>query len=1028
MHRTILATLALAAAGAAMAQSLPSTGVTAVTTYESAGLYWSTSNAPGGCSVQYRKTGTSAWSTGMPLWFDPRTSECRGSIVGLTPGTQYEAQLGVVGAGFTRGVLFTTWTNHTPVAKTVQVPGGGGTYNVAEGGSPSGYVVYDGAGATRDAQNGARFNVTINASYVVVRNLVLRGAQQDAIRIAANVHDVIIEDNDISGWGRTRDGTWGADMDSAVRAVCSNQEMTRVTVQRNRMHDPRYSANSWTDGHPAGPQGITFSYCGGNHVLRWNEIFSTGGNRFNDGMGGEDNFSDTGFPNADSDIYGNLITHTWDDAIEAEGGNRNVRIWGNYMDRTATGVATTLTAVGPVYVFRNVFNRNQFFENRAPDADDRQPFFKSGSSGDFSNGRRYLLHNTMLQATAPGSSYGLGGGAGVGGTGDSQPVRNTVSMNNIYHLWKPNSAVYQVGGDNTFQSDMFNGSMGTAVVSGINATPQYAAGNGWQSESGGAYALAAGTPGYDAGVRIPNFNDGFVGNAPDVGAAEAGAGAMKFGRAASTGTSGGTATISPPPSTPTPPPSTPTTPPPPGGTGSAAPSLGLDASAYTINAGQAVTLGVRVSGNAGTATGSVDFRSDGASIGGCGAVGLANGTATCTTSAIGGGAHAITGVYSGSSAYSAGQAGPITLTVIGGATTAVSLPTKFGIDSSSYSSGSGQAVTFTASIPGDGGTVSFTSDNAPIAGCGAVGVSKGYASCTTGALASGAHAIRATYSGSGSYGAGVAGPITQTVSGTATVPASLNVQGLWWGSASESGWGVNLAQQGDIVFATWFTYDANGKGQWLVMSNGNRTSPNSFSGTLYRTTGPSFASASFDSKSVKSSAVGSGTFTFSDSNNGVFTATVNGVTVTKAITRQVYDTVPTCTAGGPAGAAPNYQDLWWRSGGTESGWGMNIAHQRDTLFVTWFTYDADGSQLWLVASNVAKVGPGTYSGTLYRTTGPAFNTPQWSPAAVGATPVGSVTLAFGDASNGTFTYTVNGVSQSKPISRQVFSSPATVCR
>jgi len=37
-----------------------------------------------------------------------------------------------------------------------------------------------------------------------------------------------------------------------------------VTIQRNKIHDPRYSANSWTDGHPLGPQGVTISFCGGN--------------------------------------------------------------------------------------------------------------------------------------------------------------------------------------------------------------------------------------------------------------------------------------------------------------------------------------------------------------------------------------------------------------------------------------------------------------------------------------------------------------------------------------------------------------------------------------------------------------------------------------------------------------------------------------------------------------------------------------------------------------------------------------------
>jgi hypothetical protein len=97
------------------------------------------------------------------------------------------------------------------------------------------------------------------------------------------------------------------------------------------------------------------------------------------------------------------------------------------------------------------------------------------------------------------------------------------------------------------------------------------------------------------------------------------------------------------------------------------------------------------------------------------------------------------------------------------------------------------------------------------------------------------------------------------------------------------------------------------------------------------------------------------------------------------------------------------------------------------MFLTWFTYDTDGSPLWLVAPNVGKTGEGRYEGRLYRTTGPVFNAAQWNPAAVHATDVGAVLLAFGDASTGTFSYGLAGVSQSKPITREVFSTPATVC-
>ena len=38
---------------------------------------------------------------------------------------------------------------------------------------------------------------------------------------------------------------------------------------------------------------------------------------------------------------------------------------------------------------------------------------------------------------------------------------------------------------------------------------------------------------------------------------------------------------------------------------------------------------------------------------------------------------------------------------------------------------------------------------------------------------------------------------------------------------SESGWGINFAHQGDVIFASWFTYDMTGKGWWLVMTANN---------------------------------------------------------------------------------------------------------------------------------------------------------------------------------------------------------------
>ena len=277
---------------------------------------------------------------------------------------------------------------------------------------------------------------------------------------------------------------------------------------------------------------------------------------------------------------------------------------------------------------------------------------------------------------------------------------------------------------------------------------------------------------------------------------------------------------------------------------------------------------------------------------------------------------------------------------------------------------------------------------------------------------------------------------------TGTVPASggtttgaNNYQALWWRSpaGSESGWGVNLTHQGNILFATWFTYDANNKGMWLVMSDGEKqtgAANDTYSGALFTTTGPAFNAQPFDPKQVTVTQVGTATFSFTDANTGTFTYTVNGVTQSKPITRQVFSNpVPTCAAGGTAPATPNFSDLWWASpAGTESGWGVNLQHQGNIIFATWFTYDSTGHGLWVVMSDGEKTGTNTYSGTLFTTTGPSFDANPWDPKQVQVNPVGTATFTFSDANTGTFAYTLNGVSQTKSITRQVFSSPTTVCR
>jgi hypothetical protein len=277
-------------------------------------------------------------------------------------------------------------------------------------------------------------------------------------------------------------------------------------------------------------------------------------------------------------------------------------------------------------------------------------------------------------------------------------------------------------------------------------------------------------------------------------------------------------------------------------------------------------------------------------------------------------------------------------------------------------------------------------------------------------------------------------------SASVTSAAAVNYQGLWY-NPTEAGWGINFAHDGDTIFASWFTYDLTGKGTWLVMS-ATKTGPNTYTGSFIQGTGPAFDAVPFPPLGSPGGATvsglgGTGTLTFTDPNNAMFTYTVNGITQTKAITRQPLPpgAPATCTFGAQANLAlaTNYTALWWAApAGSEAGWGINLTHQGDQIFVTWFTFAHDHTPMWLVGT-ANKIAPGVYTVTqLARLTGPPFNAvpfpPLNSPGGPTFSVVGSATFTFTDGNTATFNYTVDGVTQTKTITRQVLQNPGTVCQ
>ena len=121
-----------------------------------------------------------------------------------------------------------------------------------------------------------------------------------------------------------------------------------------------------------------------------------------------------------------------------------------------------------------------------------------------------------------------------------------------------------------------------------------------------------------------------------------------------------------------------------------------------------------------------------------------------------------------------------------------------------------------------------------------------------------------------------------------------------------------------------------------------------------------------------------------------------------------------------SGAAPSvdYTDLWWNP--NESGWGLSLVqHPSRVIFGVWFTYEADGTRTWYVMPSGSWSAANTYSGPLYATGGPPFTAP-FDPEVVEVRQVGTATLTFSSANNGTFAYSVDGVTGTKSITRQPF--------
>ena len=128
--------------------------------------------------------------------------------------------------------------------------------------------------------------------------------------------------------------------------------------------------------------------------------------------------------------------------------------------------------------------------------------------------------------------------------------------------------------------------------------------------------------------------------------------------------------------------------------------------------------------------------------------------------------------------------------------------------------------------------------------------------------------------------------LTRQSFGTVTATSTAPYADMWWGGASQNGWGIALLQQGSSIFGVWFTYDDTGAPAWFVMPSGSWTDATTWSGHVYRTTGSPWLGRAYDATMLKVNDVGTFSLRFAADGSAVFDYTIDGRGGSLALVRQ----------------------------------------------------------------------------------------------------------------------------------------------
>ncbi len=499
-------------------------------------------------SVRYRKSGDTTWKTGMPLFrvhpehvqTTPPPAQFAGSIFDLAPSTSYDIELHAVdpdGLDVTKTLTGKTMavpsdpptphvvnvTNDATLAAALSAAKPGdvivlakGTYapfSVNASGAPGNPIVIRGTSqsdAVIDGAGCAGCNVLeyYNTGYIHLENLTIQNAQR-AVRVqttgtSANVFRRLHITN--VNLGITTNG-------SADGYVVSDN------VMEGRLVWPAvYKDDS---GAHANDDGINIR--GSGNVIAHNRISG-----FGDAMKTEQDQTRA------NDFYGNDVLWTYDNGLELDGSQGNVRAFRNRFMNNSSPTSFQPIYGGPAYLIRNVIVNV---------ADEPFKLHALGGVGPPSGG--VMLHNTVvkagssLQLSTPNvaADFLIRNNLFIANPSDGYSVRWDTpivdpSVTLDYDGYFPDGK-FEFGYSNTGTDKTYT-SFADAVSSGrfeqhglLVTTVNFASGLLTPASyvtllPPADVGLASSSLAIDKGVTFANIDDGFTGAAPDLGALEFG--------------------------------------------------------------------------------------------------------------------------------------------------------------------------------------------------------------------------------------------------------------------------------------------------------------------------------------------------------------------------------------------------------------------------------------------------------------------------------------------------------------------------